>query len=286
MSARRFTETLHEEDGFAISFSAQRVLVEENSAHQHLVLFDNALFGRVLMLDGAVQLTSRDEFIYHEMLTHLPMLAHGAVEDVLIIGGGDGGCAEEALKHEGVHVTQVEIDAGVIAFAREHLAEVNRGVFDDPRLDLVIADGGDFVAGTERRFDLIIVDSTDPVGPGAALFSPAFYAGCKRCLRPGGVVVTQSGTPFLQPDVLAGTLRGLKPLFADAGCYLAAVPTYVGGAMALGWASDNAELRATGETTLAARFAEAKIATRYYTPAIGRAAFALPGYVEEIVRGA
>lgn len=283
MSRRRFAETLHADEGFGVVFDAERVLVERTSPHQHLVLFETPLFGRVLMLDGAVQLTSRDEFIYHEMMSHLPMLAHGAASDVLIVGGGDGGCAEEVLKHAGVRVTLVEVDPDVIAFARQHLADINGGSLDDPRLDLVVGDGMAFVAGTERRFDVIMVDSTDPVGPGAVLFSPAFYAACKRCLKPGGVLVTQAGTPFLQPEVLAGTVRALSGLFADAGCYLATVPTYVGGPMAFGWASDDTRLRRTDEATLAARLAAAGIATACYTPEAGRAAFALPRYVADIV---
>jgi spermidine synthase len=153
------------------------------------------------------------------------------------VGGGDGGLVEEVLKHPGVErVTIAELDAGVIDFARTYLPELSRGAFDDPRVSIVLGDGADFVATTSRRFDVVVVDSTDPIGPGAALFTAAFYAGCRRILRPGGILVTQNGVPFFQPDELVSSVRSLAGLFADATCYLAAVPTYVGGSMAFGWA--------------------------------------------------
>ena len=136
-----------------------------------------------------------------------------------------------------------ELDAGVIELARAHLPALSNGAFDDPRLEIVIGDGKDYVASTERRFDVVIVDSTDPIGPGEALFTPSFYADCRRVLRSGGVIVTQNGVPFFQPDELAATIRAFSALFADATCYLAAVPTYVGGFMAFGWGSDDPSLR-------------------------------------------
>ena len=174
--------------------------------HQRIRVFENARFGRVLTLDGVVQTTEGDEFIYHEMMAHVPILAHGAARRVLIVGGGDGGMAREVLRHRAVeHVTMVEIDAGVVEFSKKYLPSLSAGAFDDPRLDLVIADGADFVAQTDRRFDVAIIDSTDPVGPGEVLFTDTFYGRAKRCLAPGGVLVTQNGVPFMQGDELAGT---------------------------------------------------------------------------------
>jgi spermidine synthase len=282
---RWIAETLFEEIGLRTSYAAERVLYETRTAHQHLVLFEHRLFGKMLMLDGAVQVTSRDEFIYHEMMTHVPILAHGEAREVLIVGGGDCGIAEEVLKHRGVErLTQVEIDASVVEFAKEHFAEFTAPVLADPRFDLVIADGMDFVATTDRRFDVIIVDSTDPQGPGAVLFTYDFYAGCKRCLRPGGVMATQNGVPFLQPAELVTSLTHFRRLFADAGCYLAAIPTYVGGHMAMGWASDDTRLRNVPAETLAQRYERAgRFATRYWTPEVHRAAFALPRFIVELI---
>jgi spermidine synthase len=263
---------------------AERVLYDSRTDLQRIVLFENSVFGRVMTLDDVVQTTEGDEFIYHEMLTHVPILAHGAAREVLIIGGGDGGMLEEALKHRTVvRVTMVEIDRGVVDLSREYLPKICGQAFDDPRTDLVIADGVDYVGTCDRKFDVIIVDSTDPIGPAEVLFSDRFYRRCKNCLTPGGILVTQNGVPFMQGGELRGTVRLLRPLFADVGCYLAAVPTYVGGFMALGWASDNAALRAVAPDVLARRFAKAAIETRYYTPAAHRGAFALPKYVADLI---
>lgn len=283
---RWIAETIHEQEGLAFSLRADEVLVEERTEHQHLILFRNRRFGKVLVLDGAVQLTEADEFVYHEMMAHVPALAHGAAKDVLIVGGGDGGIAREVLRHSSVEaLTMVEIDAGVVEFSREHLPEVSGGAFDDPRFELVIADGAKFVAEAEDRFDVVIVDSTDPVGPAQVLYSPQFYADCRRALRKGGVLVTQSGSPLLQGGELTGCIRGFRQAgFADATCYLAATPTYFGGFFALGWASDDPALARVGKASLAARRASAELGTtRYYTPGVHEGAFALPPYIQKLV---
>jgi spermidine synthase len=276
-----YVETLHE--GLRTSIQVRRVLFDSQTDHQRLVIAETVAFGTLVMLDGVTQLTTADEYVYHEMLSHVPILAHGAVRDVLVVGGGDGGMIEEICKHADVeHVTMAELDAGVIDLARAHLPELSNGAFDDPRLEIVIGDGKDFVATSERRFDLIVVDSTDPIGPGEALFTAGFYADCRRLLRPGGVIVTQNGVPFFQPDELEATIRAFSGLFADATCYLAAVPTYVGGFMAFGWGTDDTSLRRVAPAILEERFAAAGLETRYYTPEIHRASFALPRFILDI----
>jgi spermidine synthase len=282
---RWIAETLFEPDGIRMSYAAEKVLYETRTEHQHLVLFENRFFGKMLMLDGATQVTARDEFVYHEMMTHVPILAHGRAREVLIVGGGDCGIAEEALKHKALaRVTQVEIDASVIEFAKEHFPEFTRPVFADRRFECVIDDGMKYVARTDRRFDVVVVDSTDPQGPGAVLFTERFYAACKRCLKPGGVIVTQNGVPMFQPKELADSIRRLGRRFKDASCYVAAIPTYIGGHMAMGFASDNPALRRVSEATLAARYrAAGGFPTQYWTPAVHRAAFALPRFIESIV---
>ncbi|APX88552.1 spermidine synthase [Brevirhabdus pacifica] len=278
-----FREDLHAD--YSQGLRIDELLYDSKTEHQRLRVFQNPTFGRVLTLDGVVQTTEADNFIYHEMLTHVPILAHGAAKRVLIIGGGDGGMAREVLRHASVeHVTMVEIDAGVVEFSKQYLPTLSAGAFDDPRLELVIADGAAFVAETEARFDVIIVDSTDPVGPGEVLFTDTFYGKAKRCLTQGGILVTQNGVPFMQGDELAGTMRIFRGLFADAGCYIATIPTYAGGPMALGWGTDGAAGEVTLET-LESRFAAAGIETDYYTPAVHKAAFALPGYIQKIVAG-
>lgn len=277
MSGQRWlTETAFA--NMRLSFEITRVLRADHSPQQRIDLIENPLFGKVLMLDGATQVTSADEFIYHEMMAHVPILAHGAVRDVLIVGGGDCGLAEEVLKHASIaRVVQVEIDAQVIEFARSHLAEFNAAAFADPRFTIEIADGAAYVAATDRRFDVILVDSTDPIGAGAVLFTKNFYAGLRRCLRSGGIVVTQSGVPFVQRDEFTATIRNLARVFPIAECYVLATPSYAGGHMALGWGSLDRDPRDPPLEILAER--TSMLATRYYTPEVHRAAFALPRYI-------
>jgi spermidine synthase len=275
-------EQLHAD--FQLGLKADRVLYDSETEHQRIVLFENASFGRVLTLDSVVQTTEADEFIYHEMLAHLPLFAHGAARKVLIVGGGDGGMLEEVLKHRGVEkVTQVEIDAGVIEFSKQYLRSICKDAYDDPRLDLVIGDGADFVATCAERYDVAIVDSSDPVGPGEVLFTETFYGKAKNCLAPGGILVTQNGVPFLQGAELTNTLRAFKALFADAACYLATVPSYAGGPMAFGWGCDDAAKRQVSPETLEQRYKESGITTRYYNPTVHQAAFALPNYIAEMI---
>jgi len=282
---RWIPETLFDDLGFRMSYQVERVLYEMQTEHQHLILFEHKFFGKMLMLDGATQVTTKDEFIYHEMMTHVPILAHGNAREVLIVGGGDCGIAEEVLKHKSVkRLTQVEIDASVVEFSKEHFPEFTKPVIGNKRFDLVIDDGMNFVAKTDRRFDVIIVDSTDPQGPGKVLFSSRFYAGCKRCLNAGGVMVTQNGVPILQSGELTAGIGKFRRLFADGSCYVAAIPTYVGGHMAMGWATDNKRLRETALKTIAARYRKAgSFATRYWTPQVHQAAFALPRFIADLV---
>ncbi len=276
-----FDETLYRDIGQR--FAVSKVIFRERTEHQDLVIFENPVMGRMLALDGVIQTAEGDEFVYHEMLTHVPILAHGGARRVLIVGGGDGGMAREALKHRAVErVTMVEIDRGVVDLCTTYLPSIGAEAFKNPRLDLVIADGAAYVKTCQDRFDVIIIDSTDPQGPGAVLFTREFYADCKRCLAPGGILVTQNGVPFLQPDELRNTAQRLGSLFADTAFYVAAVPSYYGGFMAFGWGSDNAEPRRVGPQEIARRFAAAGIATRYYTPSLHAASFALPRFIEKL----
>jgi spermidine synthase len=284
MAAKRWiSENLFNALGFRMTYEVERVLYETQTEHQHLVLFEHKFFGKMLMLDGATQVTTRDEFIYHEMMTHVPILAHGNAREVLIVGGGDCGIAEEVLKHRSVaRLTQVEIDASVVEFSKQHFPEFTRPVIGNRRFDLVIDDGMNYVAKTDRRFDVIIVDSTDPQGPGKVLFSRKFYAACKRCLRKGGVMVTQNGVPIFQAGELRSGIAKFRRLFADGTCYVAAIPTYVGGHMAMGWATDNSRLRQLPAATIAARYRKAgSFPTKYWTPQVHVAAFALPRFIAE-----
>jgi spermidine synthase len=285
---RWIPETLFDPEGFRMTFEVDKVLYEMQTEHQHLVLFQHRFFGKVLMLDGATQVTTKDEFVYHEMMTHVPIFAHGKAKEVLIVGGGDCGIAEEVLKHKSVErVTQVEIDASVVEFSKEHFPEFTKPVLGNKRFDLVIDDGMKYVASTERRFDVIIVDSTDPQGPGKILFSPKFYAACKRCMSPGAVMVTQNGVPILQSGELTTGIAKFRKLWADGYCYVASIPTYVGGHMAMGWATDNTKLRQTPLKTIADRYKKSgSFKTKYWTPEVHQAAFALPRFIRDLADSA
>ncbi|MGK3113957.1 polyamine aminopropyltransferase [Candidatus Pantoea formicae] len=271
-------ETLHA--GFGQYFTVDKLLYRDKTAHQDLVIFENAAFGRVMALDGVVQTTERDEFIYHEMMTHVPILAHGHVKRVLIIGGGDGAMLREVSRHQNIEqITMVEIDAGVVSFCKQYLPNHSAGAYDDARLNLVIDDGVNFVNQTQEKFDVIISDCTDPIGPGESLFTSEFYAGCKNALNPGGIFVAQNGVCFLQQEEAINSHRKLSHYFSDVSFYQAAVPTYYGGIMTFAWASDNEMLRQWDAATLQSRFEDAELPCRYYNPAIHVGSFALPQYL-------
>lgn len=277
---KEFQETLY--DAVAQTCRIDKLYFEQKTGHQHLMIFHNAFLGRVMTLDGIVQTTEKDEFIYHEMMAHVPLVAHGNATQVLIIGGGDGGMLREILKHDTVEkVVMVEIDSAVIDMAKQYLPNHSAGAFEDTRTDIVIADGMDFVCSTEQRFDVIISDSTDPIGPGEVLFTNGFYAQCKRILNPGGVMVAQNGVPFFQLDEVTTTQSRMSPHFQDQTFYSAAVPTYYGGIMTFAYGSDDSSLRQQDSEVIRQRVASADLKTRYYTADIHRASFALPKYIED-----
>jgi spermidine synthase len=275
---RTFKETLYPHYGQ--SFTINSVLWSAPSEHQHLDVLDTPALGRVLVLDGVVQTTEKDEFFYHEAFAHVPILSHGAAKKVAVIGGGDGGLIREVLRHESVaEAHMVEIDSSVVDLCKEYFPNHSAGAFDDPRLTLHFSDGATFLNTTEEKFDIILVDSTDPIGPGESLFTTAFYAAAKRCLAPGGIFVSQNGVPFMQMDEVTNTAVRLGRYFTDVTFYTVAVPTYVGGVMTLAWATDS-DARTTPASVLKERLAAADLkGLRYYTTDIHVAAFALPKYV-------
>ncbi|NVK23194.1 MAG: polyamine aminopropyltransferase [Kangiellaceae bacterium] len=278
--AKRFTETLY--STYGQSFVIDEVLFESRTEHQHLIIFKNDHFGNVMALDGVVQTTEKDEFIYHEMLTHVPLFAHGNAKQVLIIGGGDGGILREVLRHPEVeHVTMVEIDAAVVDMCKKYFPKHSDGAFEDPRVNLVIADGVDFIVNNQQKFDVIISDSTDPEGPGEVLFTSRFYQGCRNSLNEGGILATQNGVSYMQLGEVQTTYNRFAGIFADRWFYAAPVPTYVGGIMTLSWGTDDASLRKHSVETIRERFNKANFSTRYYNPELHVASFALPQYVVE-----
>ena len=266
-------------------FSMVRELARTKSAFQDIMIFESASHGRVMLLDGVVQITEADEFVYQEMTAHVPLLAHGAAARVLIIGAGDGGVLRRVLAHRGVtRAVMVEIDGEVIRLAREFMPAIAGNAWHDPRAEIIVGDGIDYVAkAPDGAFDVIIVDSTDPIGVGEVLFTDEFYAHSARILSSRGLIVNQCGVPFMQADELRETSARRRRAFAHVGAYVVAVPTYVGGFMTLGFAAKVAGLDAVAPAELRTRAAGAGIlgATRYWTPEVHAAAFALPPYIAE-----
>jgi len=279
-------ERLHK--GYAQSMEVTQVLADENSRYQHIRIFDTVANGRVMTLDDIVQITSRDESAYADMLTHLPMLEHGKVERVMIVGGGDLSIADEALKHKGVkEVVLVDIDGRVIELCKSLFGEINAKAFKDKRLTLEVADAFEYLGrkSSKNRFDLIIADRPDPVGPGKALFGETFYDRIKGALRKGGYATFQTGVPFYQPWEITEALKDLSRFFPRSGLYLTVVPTYIGGFMALSWATKGGEKLGSkaGLKRAAKAYKKAKLKTDYYNPEIHAAAFALPQWIKKLV---
>ena len=264
-------------------FLVKRELARVQSDFQDIVLFDSTSHGRVMLLDGVVQITERDEFVYQEMLTHVPLLAHGNANRVLIIGAGDGGVLRRVLQHRNVtRAVMVEIDGEVVRLCKEFLPAIGGDAWTDPRADVIIGDGIDYVrTAPDASFDAIIVDSTDPIGVGEVLFTDEFYRNCARILTPRGLVVNQCGVPFMQADELRETSLRRGTFFPHVGAYVAAVPTYVGGFMTLGFAAKQAGLNAVPVATIRSRAEAAGVLgqTQYWTPEIHAGAFNLPPYI-------
>jgi spermidine synthase len=263
------------------------VLADEKSKYQEIKIFDTVANGRVMTLDNIVQITTRDESAYAEMLTHLPLLEHGKPARVMIVGGGDLSIADEALKHRGVkEVVLVDIDGRVVELCRKYFGALNAKAFKDKRLKIEIADAFEYLGrpSAKARFDLIVADRPDPVGPGKALFGDTFYARVRGALRPNGFATFQTGVPFYQPWEITEALRDLAAYFPKSGLYLTVVPTYIGGFMALSWAGMGTTLGTpAGIARAHARFAAAKIKTDYYNPEIHAAAFAFPEWVKRLL---
>ncbi len=270
-------------------FRVTRELARTRSAFQDIAVVETESHGRVMLLDGVVQITEADEFVYQEMLAHVPLLAHGRAKSVLIIGAGDGGVLRRVLQHRTVRrAVMAEIDGEVIRLSKELLPAIGGAAWNDPRAEVIVGDGIDYVTrAPDDGFDVIIVDSTDPIGVGEVLFTDAFYQNCARALTAHGVVVNQCGVPFMQSAELRETSARRARCFPHVSAYVAAVPTYVGGFMALGWAAKDPTLAAVPVEELRRRAKAAGVlgTTRYWTPEIQAGSFNLPPYVAECLAG-
>lgn len=265
--------------GLSLAVSAR--LFDQRSAFQRIEVLECPEYGRVLLLDGCVMLTDRDEFVYHEMIVHPALLMHPQPRAVLIIGGGDGGSVREVLRHETVErVELVEIDEAVIETSRRFFPALSADL-DDPRVSIHCEDGFTYLDAHRGQYDLIVVDSIDPVGEAAKLFTQAFYEKVKAGLKPGGCAVFQTESPFYNGDVLVQVQEKLHGLFAQVAPYLAHIPTYPSGLWSFTFASDAIDPRSAS----LARHPTFLDELKYLTPELLRAAFVLPAYLRRRLGG-
>jgi spermidine synthase len=277
----------NENIALSIRHKGDRIFYEK-SPYQSVEIFDTFEYGKMLTVDKMVMCSEKDEKAYHEMIIHVPMLVQPDIRNVLVIGGGDGGSVREILKHEHVEsVTMVEIDEAVVRASREYLPTLSAGL-DDPKLELIIGDGIDFVRqAPAETYDLIVVDSSDPVGPSEGLFSQAFYQDVYRCLRPGGVMTAQSESPRFNQRAFVELNHCLKDIFgvASVHCYLAFIPTYPTGMWGFSFcAKGDRQPVQDLDRDRAAQFAQAHH-LQYYNAGIHQAAFCLPTAIDQMLNG-
>jgi len=283
MHSDLWIEERQPELGYGMRFKVEKVLYSEKSEFQTVDVVQTQGHGKMLLNDGLVMVSEKDEFVYHDMIAHVPLFIHPAPKNVLVIGGGDGGTAREVLRHSSVKkCTMVEIDKLVCDACIEHIpltAEVLKG---HEKLDLIIGDGVKFVQETKEKFDVIIIDSTDPIGPAAPLFGPEFYGNVKKCLADNGVVVSQGESPFFHPDIQKSMLSVLNDTFEKTFIYNFSNLTYPGGLWSFTFASNGLDPLADFNEE---KVTNSKIAFQYYNKAIHRAAFMLPTFQKNNLKG-
>jgi spermidine synthase len=261
----------------AVGIRIRELVHAERSAYQEIKVYDTLGHGRLLTLDGMVMLTELDEFVYHDLITHLPLCMHADPKRVLVIGGGDGGSVREILKHPSVEqVVLCEIDERVTRVCQRYIPSV-AGHLEDPRVALQFADGVEFVRAHEAAFDVIVVDSSEPEGPAAGLFRRAFFADLRRALRPGGVIAAQTESPFYSAATVRDVYNELRSVFREVHPCFGPVPTYPGGTWTWALASD------TRTPVMLDRARAAALRCRYFNLDIAAGAFALPNFIRELV---
>ncbi|MDR2188680.1 MAG: polyamine aminopropyltransferase [Azonexus sp.] len=280
--ARYVAERLNADFGFYLRDC--RTLARQQSPWQRIEIFENPQFGRVMRIDDCFMTSEQDEFFYHEPMTHLPAIAHPGVRRALVVGGGDGGAAEELLKLPGIEqVVLAELDGEVIALAREWLATIHRGAFDDPRLQIRLGDARELLAQSNERFDQIVLDLTDPFGPAVELYTVEFYQSCRRALNPGGVISLHLGSPIHLGETMTRITAAVRAVFPIFRPYLHYVPLY-GTLWCMAMASDS-----TDPARLAAAEVDARLAARgirdlqLYNGAMHHALLAQPNFVRELL---
>jgi spermidine synthase len=279
----RLDERVTDQSG--VYFDATRLIETVTSEFQTIEVFDTQDFGKLMRIDGCNMVSERDEFFYHENLIHPVASAHPNPQNVLIIGGGDGGAAEEMLKHPSVtKVTLCELDVKVVEVSKRHFATVHRGVFDDPRLSLMIGDGIKFIDETREQFDLITLDLTDPMGAAKALYSQAFFADCKAKLGIGGALTIHIGSPFAHLSRVRESMANLRATFRVVNCWFVHIPMY-GATWGFACGSDALDIREISAVEINKRLTERRVNHRqFYNGAMHHAMLALPEYIRTLLR--
>ena len=279
----RLYESVTEQSG--AYFVADKLLETHTSAFQKIEVFETADLGKLMRIDGCNMVSERDEFFYHENLIHPVVTAHDNPQNVLIIGGGDGGAAEEILKHPSVKkVILCELDASVVEMAKRHFASVHRGVFENPKLSLLLGDGSKFIRETNEQFDFIALDLTDPIGEAKALYSPTFFAACKAKLSIGGALTIHIGSPFAHPSRVRESMANLRATFRIVNAWFVHIPMY-GATWGFACGSDSLDIRDISADEIDKRLAERHIGQRqFYNGAMHHAMQALPEYVDALLR--
>ena len=263
----------------AMTYKVKETLVRKKTKYQDLAIVDTEAFGRMLLLDGIVQTTIKDEFIYHEMITHIPLYTHPCPKKVLVVGGGDGGAIREILKHETVEkVVMCEIDEDVIKECKKYLPEISCGLSNE-RCEIFIGDGIKYVKEHKNEFDVIIVDSTDPFSIAEGLFGGNFYKDIYDSLTEDGIFIAQTETPFFLPETVKKTFNDARTIFPVTKLFMAAIPTYPGGY----WSFTMGSKKYDPEKVDVKRIPVMND-FKYYTPEIHKAAFVLPKYIQEIIK--
>jgi spermidine synthase len=261
-----------------LGLKVSETLHTETTPYQELSVIVTERFGRMLVLDGMIMTTERDEFVYHEMITHIPLFTHPNPRNVGIVGGGDGGAVREVLKHSEVEkVSLIEIDERVVKASQKYLPGISRGL-NDPRVDIRIEDGVKHIKENKNRYDVIIVDSTDPVGPGVGLFSEDFYASIYEALTDKGIVVAQTESPFYTKELLQNCHKRLKKVFPIVRTYLAFIPTYPGGLWSFTLGSKQVDPLSIDTDRLP------DLGYKYFTKELFKSAFVLPAFVQELFK--
>lgn len=267
--------------GFGIAIKAGKVLFSEQSDFQKVEIFETeSKLGRVLTLDDLMMTTEGDEFHYHEMIAHIPMMHHKCPKSVLVIGGGDGGTVREVLKHKTVErVVLCEIDGMVIDACKKYLPTISCGL-DDPRVEILVQDAIEYIKDKKNEFDIVLIDSTDPMGPGEGLFTEEFYTNVKNSLKDGGIVAAQSESPVVNKEEIKKMYNLLKKVFPICSTYTSNIPTYPGGYWAWAFCSENVEpLSYFAED----RYEDIAKSCKIYNKDYHNARFALPNYLKELL---